>query len=62
MISQNSESKTFELLMCVRDMQGNRTDKKKSFESDSAYKVWEFYEKNDVRRRAKNKTEDKKEN
>lgn len=39
-------SLTFELVVAVRDSQGNDTGKRKSYSSDSAYKIWEFWAKN----------------
>jgi predicted Zn-dependent protease len=38
-------SKTFEIVVAVRDSLGNDTGKRKNFASDSAYKIWEFYAK-----------------
>jgi hypothetical protein len=35
----------FELTIYLRDSKGNLTGKKKTFESDSAYKIWECWEK-----------------
>jgi len=48
---ESTETKKFELVMCVRDSHGKKTDKKKSFSSDSPYKVWEIFEKTDVKPR-----------
>ena len=36
----------FEIVVCVRDSQGKDTGKKKSFVTNSAYKMWEFWSKN----------------
>ena len=51
MIAQAKDSKAFELVMCVRDSAGKRTNNTKSFSNDSAYKVWEFFEKSDIKTR-----------
>ena len=33
----------FEIVVAVLDSKGKPTGKRKSFASDSAYKIWEFY-------------------
>ena len=38
-------SKTFELVMCVRNSLGKDTGKRRSYASDSAYKIWEVWSK-----------------
>jgi len=38
-----SDSKTFEIVVAIRDSLGQDTGKRKSFASDSSYKIWEFY-------------------
>lgn len=41
--NNNDSNHDFELVMCVRDSQGNLTDKKKSFSTDSPAKLSQFY-------------------
>jgi hypothetical protein len=53
MIAQSKDSQPFELVMCLRNAEGKKTDKKKSFTTDSSYKLWEFFEKSDVSPRKK---------
>ena len=38
-------TKTFELVVCVRNSQGEPTGKRQSFASDSAYKISSFWHK-----------------
>lgn len=38
-------SKTFEIVVAVRNSKGEDTGKRRSYTSDSAYKIWEFYSK-----------------
>ena len=37
------ETKAFEINILVRDSEGNPTGQRKSFSSDDAGKIWEFY-------------------
>jgi hypothetical protein len=48
-------SKTFEIVVGVRDSQGKLTGKRKSYSSDSAYKIYEFWSKYVGNTRAKHK-------
>jgi len=41
----DEEKFTFEIVVAVRDSLGQDTGKRKSYASDSAYKIWEFYAK-----------------
>jgi hypothetical protein len=46
MISLDKEpSKTFELVVAVRNSKGEDTGKRASYSSDSAYKIWEYWAK-----------------
>jgi hypothetical protein len=51
-------SKTFELVLCIRDSKGKPTNKKKYIGTDSAYKLWEFFNRNAgfTKRRKRKKT------
>lgn len=37
------ESKTFEIVISLKDSQGRPTGKTKHYATDSAYKLWQFY-------------------
>ena len=55
MINQVSDSKSFELVVHVRDAQGNITDKTKSFATDDPAKLSQFYHRNVGVRKRKDK-------
>jgi len=55
---QDEETKTFEIVLSVRDSQGRPTGKTKSYSTDSAKKLWQFFMNHQgkpKRRRKKNK-------
>jgi len=43
--SQNDikDSKLFEIVLDIKDSQGNPTGKRKSYSSDDPYKIWKFW-------------------
>lgn len=45
MDTEKEVSKTFEIVVCLRNAKGELTGRKKSFSSDSANKIWEFWAK-----------------
>lgn len=51
-LKEKEESKRFELVMATRDAKGNPTGTK-SFATDSAYKLDEFYQRNKFRPKTK---------
>jgi len=58
-VIESDYAPTFELTLLVRDSQGNPTNKKKTFQGDSAEDLWKFYMGNKGkprRNRSRNKT------
>lgn len=58
MITKDVETRAFEVVVYLKDSLGNPTNKKKSFATDSAYKLWEFWAKHAGGRNKKKKTEE----
>ena len=56
---RKEESKMFELVMCVRDKDGNKTTRTKSVSTDSPQKLWEFYNRMNPRVKKKKKRKSK---
>lgn len=47
MLNQDTElEKTFTITVDIRDSQGKSTGKRRTYSSDSAYKIWAFWMKN----------------
>ncbi len=42
-LSPFSNSKTYEIIVHIKDAQGNPTQKKKRYASDDVYKIWKFW-------------------
>ncbi len=52
-VNQDNWRPTFELSLVVRDAKGNDTGKRKDFSTNSAYKLGEFFDKNQTRPKKK---------
>ena len=53
---QQPETKSFEIVLAIRDTQGNPTNRKKRFASDDPTKICEFYERNSGKEKKKRRT------